>query len=82
MGCECYKIGGPFIAEDPNCEIHREGGLQDQVEDLREQVEALKANLQALRQYGICSVSDAKAMFEENKQLREENRLLREERHG
>ena len=20
--CECYKIGGPFIAEDPDCPIH------------------------------------------------------------
>ena len=22
MSCECYRIGGPFIAEDPNCPIH------------------------------------------------------------
>ena len=20
--CECYQIGGPFIAEDPNCPMH------------------------------------------------------------
>ena len=20
--CECYRIGGPFIAEDPDCPIH------------------------------------------------------------
>jgi hypothetical protein len=20
--CECYQIGGPFIAEDPDCEVH------------------------------------------------------------
>lgn len=20
--CECYKVGGPFIAEDPDCPIH------------------------------------------------------------
>jgi hypothetical protein len=20
--CECYQIGGPFIAEDPDCPIH------------------------------------------------------------
>ncbi len=20
--CECYKIGGPFIAEDPDCPVH------------------------------------------------------------
>ena len=22
MRCECYRIGGPFIAEDPKCPIH------------------------------------------------------------
>ena len=22
MRCECYRVGGPFIAEDPNCPIH------------------------------------------------------------
>lgn len=20
--CDCYKIGGPFIAEDPHCPVH------------------------------------------------------------
>jgi len=20
--CECYQVGGPFIAEDPDCPIH------------------------------------------------------------
>ena len=20
--CECYQVGGPFIAEDPDCVIH------------------------------------------------------------
>ena len=20
--CECYQVGGPFIAEDPDCSIH------------------------------------------------------------
>jgi hypothetical protein len=20
--CQCYQIGGPFIAEDPDCEVH------------------------------------------------------------
>jgi len=22
MSCQCYQIGGPFIAEDPNCPAH------------------------------------------------------------
>jgi hypothetical protein len=27
--CECYQIGGRFIAEDPDCEVH---GTQAQIE--------------------------------------------------
>lgn len=22
MMCDCYKIGGPWIAEDPDCPVH------------------------------------------------------------
>ncbi len=22
MSCECYRVGGPFIAEDPDCPAH------------------------------------------------------------
>ena len=22
MSCKCHQIGGPFIAEDPDCEAH------------------------------------------------------------
>lgn len=22
MSCECYRIGGPWVAEDPNCPSH------------------------------------------------------------
>lgn len=22
MSCQCHQIGGPFIAEDPDCEVH------------------------------------------------------------
>lgn len=22
MSCQCYQIGGPFIAEDPDCPAH------------------------------------------------------------
>jgi hypothetical protein len=39
--CECYQIGGRFIAEDPDCEVH---GIQaqqrgDDREVLRGQIE-------------------------------------------
>jgi hypothetical protein len=44
MSCDCYKIGGPWIAEDPDCPEHgiaaqrerkehgaREAALEDQI---------------------------------------------------
>lgn len=27
MSCQCYQIGGPFIAEDPDCLVHGSAGL-------------------------------------------------------
>lgn len=33
MGCQCYQIGGPFIAEDPDCPAH---GREAQREAQRE----------------------------------------------
>lgn len=32
--CECYKIGGKFIAEDPDCEVHGKNGYLDKIEEL------------------------------------------------
>jgi hypothetical protein len=29
MSCDCYRIGGPFIAEDPGCPVH---GVEAQVQ--------------------------------------------------
>ena len=56
--CECYKIGGRFIAEDPDCPVHgyvavreREENetemrrLQDRVEELERQVRILNNSL-------------------------------------
>ncbi len=39
--CECYKIGGRFIAEDPNCPAHGTLAQKEQarLEAEREQVE-------------------------------------------
>lgn len=28
MSCECYKIGGRFIAEDPDCPIHGRASIK------------------------------------------------------
>jgi len=25
--CECYQIGGPWIAEDPSCPVHGEASV-------------------------------------------------------
>lgn len=41
--CRCYEIGGPFIAEDPDCPEHGSGGLARQVEELKD---ALRATLE------------------------------------
>lgn len=47
MSCECYKIGGRFIAEDPDCPFHgveaqsRERNKEnsmDQIKDILEQL--------------------------------------------
>ena len=57
MGCECYQIGGPWIAEDPNCAEHGRGGLRDQLNDAESQLrvvtaerDALQAKLEQLRE--------------------------------
>jgi hypothetical protein len=26
--CQCYQVGGPFIAEDPDCPIHGANGME------------------------------------------------------
>lgn len=30
MSCDCFKIGGPFIAEDPKCPVHGVAAQQEQ----------------------------------------------------
>jgi hypothetical protein len=46
--CECYKIGGPWIAEDPDCPVHgyaaqREREIQEQDrESLEDRIRALE----------------------------------------
>lgn len=60
--CECFQIGGPFIAEDPDCPIHgrnsddgrevserRLEALEVQIEALSITVDAMKAELHAWR---------------------------------
>jgi uncharacterized Zn finger protein (UPF0148 family) len=55
MSCDCYKIGGPFIAEDPDCPIHgreaqarereaadRDRGIQEQLDEICERLYAIE----------------------------------------
>ncbi len=50
MSCQCHQIGGPFIAEDPDCEVHRSGGLGDQIDALRDEVSDLRYQLERLQE--------------------------------
>ena len=48
MSCECYQIGGPFIAEDPNCPIHGHNGLGMENDQLRDEIHLLKQTVAQL----------------------------------
>ena len=60
MSCECFQIGGPFIAEDPDCPAHGQFGLRHDVERLELEVEVLRsalliiANDASWRLNGVC----------------------------
>jgi len=47
--CECYAIGGRFIGADPSCEVHRDGGYIDQIEDLQAQLAVSEARCKAFQ---------------------------------
>ena len=58
--CECYQIGGRFIAEDPDCPVHGTAAQEDQREreadraDILRQFDELRAEVAAMRtQAGI-----------------------------
>lgn len=38
--CQCYQIGGPFIAEDPDCPVHGQAAA-----DAKEEIEAKSEEL-------------------------------------
>ncbi len=47
--CDCYKIGGPWIEEDPDCPLHgrearqRDEQIAESAQNLEERVESLEA---------------------------------------
>lgn len=42
--CDCYKVGGPWIAEDPECPEHgwRSTQRDDEMQALRDQIDELQ----------------------------------------
>ena len=54
--CECYQIGGPFIAEDPCCPVHGDEARrerdekEDEIKKLKERIEVLEYIIVQLRQ--------------------------------
>ena len=43
--CQCYQIGGPFIAEDPDCPYHQQGGARDQIDALESRIALLEQEI-------------------------------------
>lgn len=46
-GYQCHEIGGPWIAENPDCPIHGRDA-QDRNDDLSERLARIEARLDAL----------------------------------
>jgi hypothetical protein len=41
--CQCYQVGGPFIAEDPDCPVHGTDGLASQLAQAQQRIAELEA---------------------------------------
>lgn len=54
MSCQCFQIGGPFIAEDPDCPAHGVAAQERdaQIEDLREKA-STEADIEVLRNIAL-----------------------------
>lgn len=48
MACQCHQVGGPFIAEDPDCPAHGVGGYQERLEEAEAQIERLREQIRDL----------------------------------
>lgn len=54
--CECYRVGGPFISEDPSCPVHgseamsRQKTSDERIEELLEVVASLHREITQLRE--------------------------------
>jgi len=69
-GHQCHQIGGPWIAEDPNCPIHGTNGVGEDLErmiDMREVIRLLVEALELHERNAHCSLSldsEDKALIE------------------
>lgn len=69
-GHQCHQIGGPWIAEDPNCPIHGTNGVGEDLErmvDMREVIRELVSALSGHRDHAHCSMgldSEDEALIE------------------
>lgn len=56
--CECYQVGGPWIAEDPDCPAHGRDGYEAQLQERDDritQLEAIIVELEAdIQEYADC----------------------------
>ena len=57
--CECYQVGGPFIAEDPDCPVHgtdaqrRDEAHDERMAELEARIASLEIQYASLLQYII-----------------------------
>lgn len=57
MSCQCHQIGGPFIAEDPNCPYHGVEATQER-EWTEERIAALTSALRGLLDHVVPHARD------------------------
>lgn len=62
--CECYKIGGPWIAEDPDCPVHGQEAVAER-DKIETRLSALEAELRL-------------SEYRTEEQIRDKLRILRE----
>ena len=50
-GYRCHEIGGPYIAENPDCPIHGAGGIGDDLEKMDDMKSAIRDLCELLEGY-------------------------------
>lgn len=71
MACECYKIGGPFIAEDPDCPAHGVDGYE-------KRISKLEAEMDANASFYKLTVQQRDAAWQEVERLKARNQVLQQ----